>query len=106
MICDARLFHYPQICVDSSPLSTELNAMKSQHEFVSQRAQAHATAVAGIAQDPLVQAALAQRAADIEVKAAMAARAAARNRKDDPAPIVAAVLAPAATQNVSRRQAG
>lgn len=79
----------------------------NQNEFVQKRAQAHAAACVGIANDPLVQAALALRAADLEVKAAIAQRAASNGRKDDkPVQAVVAVVASQARLIVIRRQAG
>jgi hypothetical protein len=77
---------------------------QNQTEFITKRAQAHAAAVAGIASDPLVQAALAMRAADMQVKAAFAARRAACNRKDD-APATERGVEPASRIGF-RRQAG
>lgn len=50
------------------------NSKMSEQEFVKARLAAHAAGTSGIASDPLVQAALAIDAANVEVKHAIAAR--------------------------------
>lgn len=78
----------------------------NQNEFVQSRAAAHAAACQGVANDPIVKMALAQRAADMEVKAAMAARAAAHGRKSDQIAQVVFALTPVVSDYQFRRQAG
>jgi hypothetical protein len=81
--------------------------MMTEQEFVQSRAAAHATACQGIANDPIVQMALSQRAADLEVKAAIAARAASHGRKSDLiAALVFAAPMPIESTYQFRRQAG